>query len=120
MSECVKLVSTYLSNLHPIIPIQGLCPPARRLASVSLLDLKFGFQPPPQGPAQLHFHDATTSPSPNPHDTFLGLFCGTLSFRLRYSNLSQNLTVKKCLTDGPRPRYLHLIPWDILRIMADP
>lgn len=119
MSECVKLVSAYLSNLCAIIPIQGLCPPARRLASVTLLDLKFGFQSPPQGPAQLHFHDAVTSP-PNPHDTFLGLFCGTLSFSLRYSSLSQKLTVKKGRTDGPRPRYLHLIPWDVLRIMADP
>lgn len=108
----MKLASAYLSSLRPIIPIQGLCPPARRLASVSLLDLKFGFQPPPQGPAQLHFHDAATSPSPNPRDTFLGLFCGTLSFSLRDSNLSQKLAVKKGLTDGPRPRYLHLIPWD--------
>lgn len=64
--------------------------------------------PAPPSPPQLHFLGATTSPFLTLRVLSWGLFCDALSFSLCYSELSQNLPVKRDLTGGPS--YLHLIP----------
>ena len=94
MNECVKLVSTYLSDLRPIIPTQGLCPLARRLASQPQAQVPV----PTLVPTQLHFHDGSTHPAPNTHSPCLGPFLWSLRFSFCYRDLSRDLTVKRVLT----------------------
>lgn len=94
-----------MSTSCPLIPIQAL------LSSSHISDLCFPYCSvlhSPQGEILALIQDPTQVPLPW-YQLMWCLFCGGLSFiALCYNNLSQNFLVKRNLTGGPRPRYLHL------------